>query len=994
MLAPLVLGIWMMFGGVESAVAGEPHTGPPVNEVAPSIKGAPREGANVKGVKGTWTGAKGITYAYQWRHCDASGNECEDIAGAVKTSYKSVAADVGNTLRVTITATNPEGSANATSAPSSVVAAAPPKKKGRVTITGPTIDGRVLTMNNGTFKGTAPFMYTYQWFACVKKACSSIAGATSQSYRAQTADIGKTLKGQVTATNSAGSAKEPSKKTKKVTPGSPLNLEPPTISGSPTVGQTLSASTGTWVGTTPFEFTYQWRSCNLLSECSDIAGATESTYTVQPTDLGNSFEVVVTAKNAYGSASATSARTGGVGGGSTAPENLIAPLITGLTVTGQTVNATTGTWTGTEPITYTYQWQLCNASGAACEEIAGATESSYSIPAGDVGKTLRVTVTATNVVGSAPKTSEPSTQIIGNPPVNTELPVVSGTATAGQLLTTSNGKWTGDEPITYSYEWERCNAAGASCLTIAGQTLPLYALTGEDVGHTIRSVVTAKNIVGTASAESEPTAVVKGVVPENLIAPLITGLTVTGQTVNATTGTWTGTEPITYTYQWQLCNASGAACEEVSGATESSYTIPPGDGGKTLRVVVTAKNVAGSTPKTSEPSTQILGNPPVNTELPVVSGTTTAGQLLTTSNGKWTGDEPITYSYKWERCNASGESCTEIAGQTLPVYLLAGEDVGHTIRSVVTAKNIAGTASAESGPTSVASGVVPANVIAPLITGLAATGQTLSATTGTWTGTEPITYSYQWKFCNASGAACSNIGAATNSTFTIPAGHVGETIRVTVTAKNVAGSTEKDSEATLAILAEPPSNTELPAVTGTTTAGQLLTTSNGKWSGTEPITFTYKWLRCNESGGSCTTIAGQALPLYTLTGEDVKHTIRSVVIAKNIAGEAEATSNATAVVAGVIPANLVIPLVTGLPKTGETLSTTNGTWTGTEPFTYTYQWKICTGASCTNQAAPGGTKSTFVIPAGNIGKTVKVEVKASNVAGEGKAESLTTTILL
>jgi hypothetical protein len=781
-------------GVVANASAAEHPTGPPLNETAPTISGMPAEGKKVKASKGLWSGAKPLKFTLQWTLCNASGGECGDIAGAEGAGYKPVQSDVGHTLRLRVTASNPEGALSVTSAPSGVVAATAPKRKGRATLsTRAPVDGRVLTVGNGTFKGTAPFTYAYQWELCVKRTCSPIAGATEAGYRARSEDIGKTLRAIVTAHNSAGAASEKTRHTGKVVAGTPLNLEAPAISGTPLIGQTLEATPGAWVGTGPFTYEYQWRDCNLANECNNISGANESHYTAGLTDLGDNLDVVVTAKGAIGSAVAVSEETSLTGTPKTPPANVIAPLILGLTITGDAVEATTGTWTGTEPIAYTYQWEICNASGSECEEAAGATESKFTIPSGHVGDTLRVTVTAENVVAAVSKTSEASLAILGQPPVNTKLPAVSGTATAGQLLNTSNGEWSGTEPILYEYSWEICDSSGGACKEISGQALPLLLLGVEDVGHTIRSVVKAKNIAGSDTATSEPTAVVSGVLPSNVIAPIVLGLTVTGDTVNATTGTWTGTEPIIYSYQWEICNASGAECKEVSGATEASFVIPTGHVGETLRVIVTAKNVAGSVPKTSEASLAILGQPPVNMKSPAVSGTTTAGQILSTSNGEWTGTEPILFTYVWERCNASGASCAEIAGQILPLYTLTTEDIGHTIRSIVTGKNIAGSTPAPSAATAEVKGVPPANVVLPLVTGLTTTGSTLSTTNGTWTGTEPITFTYQWEICNALGVECKEVSGATKATFAIPSGHVGSTVRVVVTAKNVAGVLAKES---------------------------------------------------------------------------------------------------------------------------------------------------------------------------------------------------------
>jgi hypothetical protein len=72
---------------------------------------------------------------------------------------------------------------------------------------------------------------------------------------------------------------------------------------------------------------------------------------------------------------------------------------------GKTLKATTGAWTGSTPLTFSYQWSRCDAAGAACVVIGGAIASSYTIGSGDAERTLRVTVTATNSVGSASATS-------------------------------------------------------------------------------------------------------------------------------------------------------------------------------------------------------------------------------------------------------------------------------------------------------------------------------------------------------------------------------------------------------------------------------------------------------------------------------------------------------------------------------------------------------------------------------------------------------------
>ena len=81
----------------------------------------------------------------------------------------------------------------------------------------------------------------------------------------------------------------------------------------------------------------------------------------------------------------------------------------------------------------------------------------------------------------------------------------------------------------------------------------------------------------------------------------------------------------------------------------------------------------------------------------------------------------------------------------------------------------------------------PVNTVAPAITGTAQEGQTLSCSTGTWTGTAPITYTYQWY------RGASAIGSATNSTYTLVTADVGQNIKCTVTATNIAGNSNANS---------------------------------------------------------------------------------------------------------------------------------------------------------------------------------------------------------
>jgi hypothetical protein len=93
-----------------------------------------------------------------------------------------------------------------------------------------------------------------------------------------------------------------------------------------------------------------------------------------------------------------------------------------------------------------------------------------------------------------------------------------------------------------------------------------------------------------------------------------------------------------------------------------------------------------------------------------------------------------------------------------------------------------------------------------------------------------------------------------------------------------------------------PSNTQPPVISGTPAAGKILTTTNGTWSGTTPLTYTHQWRRCDKTGGNCTNISGATDNNYTVQGADGTHTLRAVVTAKNNDGTASATTVPTAIV--------------------------------------------------------------------------------------------------
>ena len=163
------------------------------------------------------------------------------------------------------------------------------------------------------------------------------------------------------------------------TQAAPTNTTPPTVTGTASVGQTLTAENGTWANS-PTAYQYQWLRCGATGEsCVGVPGATQKTYLVVAADRGHTLRVRVTAVNADGAANARSAQTAVVGPNSGAPQNQTRPTITGDTTVGQELTADSGTWTNT-PTSYAYQWQRCDLDASVCFDVGGATRQDVRRP--------------------------------------------------------------------------------------------------------------------------------------------------------------------------------------------------------------------------------------------------------------------------------------------------------------------------------------------------------------------------------------------------------------------------------------------------------------------------------------------------------------------------------------------------------------------------------------------------------------------------------------
>ena len=299
----------------------------------------------------------------------------------------------------------------------------------------------------------------------------------------------------------------------------------------------------------------------------------------------------------------------------------------------------------------------------------------------------------------------------------------------------------------------------------------------------------------------------------------------------------------------------------------------------------------------------VASSAPVNTVAPAVTGTTTVGSVLTTTNGTWTGDVSSGYTYQWQRDNTGGGSYSNIGSATASTYTLVDADDGCNVRCVVTATGTGGSTSANSNSVGlITEAGAPTNVTPPAVTGTTTVGQTLTTTNGSWLGMGGIThtYGYQWQRDNTGGGSYSNIGGATATTHVLVDADDACNMRCVVVATNDVGPSAGTNSNSVGTVVEPaPTNSVAPVVSGSTPVGSVLSTTNGTWAnmaGFNP-TYTYQWTRAGVN------IGGATAATYTTVSADATHAVGCTVTATNTGGSAAQASNTITVTAVVVTGN-------------------------------------------------------------------------------------------
>ncbi|MDQ7994027.1 MAG: hypothetical protein REI45_15260, partial [Propionicimonas sp.] len=461
------------------------------------------------------------------------------------------------------------------------------------------------------------------------------------------------------------------------------------------------------------------------------------------------------------------------------------PVITGTARVGATLSATPGTW-APEPESLAYQW-LRDAT-----EIGGAVTSSYVLTADDLGKPIRVRVTASGGdLAATSATSAPTAKVAAGS-FASAVPVISGTVAVGSTIQADTSAWAPE--ATLAYQWY------ASGKAISRATGKAYKLTTAQHGKQVSVRVTGRR---TGYATVVRTSAQTGKV---MIAgtPKIVGTLSVGSTLTVSRGSWTS--KVSVSYQWLR---DGAA---IPGATKSSYRPGSADAGKQVSVRLTGKRSGyASVARFSALTARI-----VSAATPKISGSAVVGSTLTATPGTWSAGTVL--SYQWLR---SGKG---IAGATTATYRLAGADDGKQLTVRVTGRQ-AGWATVARTSAKTAK-VMKAGT--PVISGTARVGSTLKAKPGSWSS--KVKLSYQWL---RGGIA---IKGATKSSYKTTSADAGRQVSVKVTGKRSGYTTATRTSAPVTIRLLALSATT-PKITGQVRVGGVLTAVPGTWTGGTTLTY-------------------------------------------------------------------------------------------------------------------------------------------------------------
>ena len=737
-----------------AALPNNPATG------QPSISGTFQVGQPLTASPGTIADADGLTnatYRYQWIRVDSSSTE-NDILNATGSTYVLTSTDEDNRIKVRASFEDDQGNPEArTSSATSQVQGVPKPSLSIADVT--------VSEDAGNARFTVTMTATHSQSVSVGWAASTEAGDTATAGSDYTASSGTvtittgstlaTFDVPITQDTAVESSETFTVTLSNATPSGdvvigtatakgtitdddapPANnpaTGAPEISGTPRVGETLTASPGTMAdadGLTNATYRYQWRRVSSSNSVSDITNATGTTYEVTTADVGSKIRVVASFDDDLDNPeSRTSLSAATVQAAAPKPSLSVA----NLTVSEDAGNARfTVTMTAAHNQSVSVGWAASTEAGDSATAgsdytassgtvtiTTGNTQATFDVPVtqdSDIESSETFTVTLSNatpsgdvVIGTA--TAKGTITDDDAPPANnpaTGAPEISGTPRVGETLTASPGTIADADGLTnatYRYQWRRVSSSN-SVSSIGGATGTTHEVTTADVGSKIRVVASFDDdLDNPESRTSLSAATVQAAAPKPSLS--VADVTVSEDAGNARfTVTMTAADNQSVSVGWAASTEAGDSATAGSDYTASSgtVTITTGNTQATFDVPVTQDSDIES----SETFTVTLSNatpsgdvvigtatakgtitdddaPPANnpaTGAPEISGTPRVGETLTASPGTMADADGLTnatYRYQWIQVDSSNNE-TDIPNATGSTHVLTSTDEDNRIK--------------------------------------------------------------------------------------------------------------------------------------------------------------------------------------------------------------------------------------------------------------------------------------------------------------------------
>ena len=480
---------------------------PPANTAAPTVTGVAQRTYTLSATAGSWTGA-GNSISYQWQR-DA-GEGFEDIPGATGTSYLLTQIDEGTTVRIVVTATNPDATISEASQSTATILSALPVNAAAPTISGSALRGSTLTGSLGTWTGFGN-AYAWQWQRSSDgTSWTDIAGANTYSYTLSVADVGDYVRVMVKVANGDGAATAASPPTAIVQATPPSGITLPTISGIAQRSYTLTSAAGTWdgIGNT---YSYQWqrdRGQGFLS----ISGANASTYPLDATDEGTAVRLLITASNpdaAVSVASPASAVVKAAGAVNTSGPQSPAPR-SAATRSAATGHLERNRQRLRDPVAGVHRrggMVRHHRSDRFLLRAGGRRRGHETALLGECRQPRRYRDRGLPADGAR----------AGERAGQRAAPTITGTSQRGGTLSSTSGAWSG-LGNTFSFQWQRSSTAGA-WTDISGANAATYTVAVADEGANLRLAITVSNLDGSLTVASQSTAIAPSDPPVNRSPP-------------------------------------------------------------------------------------------------------------------------------------------------------------------------------------------------------------------------------------------------------------------------------------------------------------------------------------------------------------------------------------------------------------------------------------------------------------------------------------------